>query len=86
MTCACRGQFDGYACDQCKCGANGRCNALSGECECDAGYGGAYGFPPASQATPGRNNDDPIVDISPTVPYHSLLCECVFRNIQLQLD
>ena len=40
MTCACRGQFDGYACDQCKCGANGRCNALSGECECDAGYGG----------------------------------------------
>ena len=40
MQCVCRGQFDGYACDQCKCGANGRCNALSGECECDAGYGG----------------------------------------------
>ncbi|ABO99923.1 predicted protein, partial [Ostreococcus lucimarinus CCE9901] len=24
----------------CKCGDHGRCNALSGECECDAGYAG----------------------------------------------
>ena len=40
MQCACRGAFDGYACDQCKCGDHGRCNALSGECECDAGYAG----------------------------------------------
>ena len=41
MQCVCRGAFEGYSCDQCNCGANGRCNALSGECECDTGYAGA---------------------------------------------
>ena len=40
MQCKCKGQFSGYSCSQCNCGANGRCNALTGECECEAGYAG----------------------------------------------
>ena len=49
---ACRGQFDGYACDQCKCGANGRCNALSGEC----GAIGTAGEPAIAAPTPTCQN------------------------------
>uniref|UniRef100_A0A7S0PRR7 Uncharacterized protein n=4 Tax=Ostreococcus mediterraneus TaxID=1486918 RepID=A0A7S0PRR7_9CHLO len=40
MQCVCKGQFSGYSCNQCNCGNHGRCNSLTGECECADGYAG----------------------------------------------
>ncbi|EGD73921.1 fibrillin 1 [Salpingoeca rosetta] len=39
-TCSCKGQRDGDTCELCNCLNGGSCNAITGECDCAAGFYG----------------------------------------------